>query len=187
MMGLSYTEELVSEYFKHLTDGKGRPLYTVSEHAHFQAEGSIGVRGWRDIDVLAIGRNEICMIQTKSYAIFENTVKESIESAKEYFKEAESFIAKRYDIKGKKIRKIFIADLGLSKTFIESLSSEGIEVKRLKDVLLEYLNILHKLYPGIYRLGKEENNVTRILMLLTYSFKKELEKCGLLGRDSLHF
>jgi hypothetical protein len=56
------------------------------------------------------------------------------------------------------------------------------EVKKLKDIFIEYLNILHKLYPDIYHLGKEENNITRILMFITYSFKKELKKCGLLKK-----
>ncbi|MBS7636741.1 hypothetical protein KEJ37_05340 [Candidatus Bathyarchaeota archaeon] len=56
-MGLSYTEELVSEYFRHLTDEEGRPLYMVSEHVHFQAEETKkGVKGWKDIDILAIGK-----------------------------------------------------------------------------------------------------------------------------------
>jgi hypothetical protein len=181
-MGLSYTEELVSEYFKHLMDDEGKPLYMVLEHVHFKAKGAKRIRGWRDIDILAISRNEICIIQTKSYAIFKKTKKESIESIKEYFREAEKFIANNYDIKGKRIRKIFIADIGLSKTFTESLSAEGIEVKKLKDIFIEYLNILRKLYPDIYHLGKEENNITRILMFITYSFKKELKKCGLLKK-----
>jgi hypothetical protein len=34
-MGLSYTEELVSEYFGYKMDENGRPEYMVSEHAHF--------------------------------------------------------------------------------------------------------------------------------------------------------
>jgi hypothetical protein len=38
-MGLSYTEELVSEYFKHLMDDEGKPLYMVLEHVHFKAKG----------------------------------------------------------------------------------------------------------------------------------------------------
>lgn len=50
----------------------------------------------------------------------------------------------------------------------------------MRDVFLEYLNILHKLCPDIYHLGKEENNVTRILIFMTYSFKKELKACELL-------
>jgi len=183
-MGLSYTEELVSEYFRHLMDDEGKSLYTVSEHVHFQAEGTRGIKGWRDIDVLAISKNEICIIQTKSNANFKRTKKESIEAIRKYFREAEKFITHNYNIEGKKIRKLFIADLGLSKAFIESLSAEGIEAKKLKDVLLEYLNILHKLYPDIYHLGKEENNVTRILMFIIYSFKKELKECGLLKRET---
>ena len=173
-MALSYTEEIVSEYFRHLTDGKGRPKYMVSEHVQFQE------KGWKDIDILAIGKDEICIIQTKSDAAFKKTVDESIDSAKDYFREAEKFVAKQYDIKDKRIRKVFIADFGLSKTFQKSLPAYGIETKKLRDIFIEYINILHKLYPDIYHLGKEENNVTRILMFLSYSFRKELEACGLL-------
>jgi hypothetical protein len=105
---------------------------------------------------------------------------ESINSIKEYFKNAENFVAKHYDIKGKKIRRIFIADFGLSKPFQRSLSDFGIEAIKLQDILIKYLNILHDLYPYTSHLGKEENNVTRILMFLSYSFKKELKACGLL-------
>lgn len=180
-MGLSYTEELVSEYFRHLTDDEHRPKYMVSEHVHFQVEkAKKRVKGWTDIDILAIGKDEICIIQTKSFAVFKKTVDESIKSAKDYFDAAENFVAKQYDIKEKKIRKIFVADFGLSETFQNRLSDYGIESKKLADVFKEYINNLQKLYPDIYHLGKEENNVTRILMFLCYSFKKELKKCGIL-------
>jgi hypothetical protein len=180
-MGLSYTEELVSEYFRHVMDDDRRPKYMVSEHVHFQPEkAKKGVKGWTDIDILAIGKDEICIIQTKSFAIFKKTIEESIKSAKDYFEAAEKFVAKQYDIKEKKIRKIFIADFGLSETFQKSLKAFGIEARKLADIFVEYINILHSLYPDIYHLGKEENNVTRILMFLCYSFKKELQKCRML-------
>lgn len=180
-MGLSYTEELVGEYFRHLMDEDGRPKYMVSEHVHFQPEkAKKGVKGWTDIDILAIGKDEICIIQTKSFAVFKKTIEESIKSAKDYFDAAEKFVAKQYDIKEKKIRKIFIADFGLSETFQNRLSDYGVESKKLADIFKEYINNLHRLYPDIYHLGKEENNVTRILMFLCYSFKKELQKCEIL-------
>jgi len=162
-------------------DGDRRPKYMVSEHVHFQTqEGKRGVRGWTDIDILAIGKDEICIIQTKSFAIFKKTIEESIKSIKDYFEAAENFVAKQYDIKEKKIRKIFIADFGLSKTFEKFLSAFGIEARKLADIFVEYINILH---PDIYHLGKEENNVTRILMFISYSFKNELEACGLLKSE----
>jgi hypothetical protein len=180
-MGLSYTEELVSEYFRHITDENGRPKYTVSEHVHFQPEkAKKGVKGWTDIDILAIGKDEICIIQTKSFAIFKKTINDSIKSINEYFEAAENFVAKQYDIKEKKIRKIFIADFGLSETLQKSLEGLGIESRKLADIFVEYINILHCLYPDIHHLGKEENNVTRILLFLSYSFRNELESCRLL-------
>jgi hypothetical protein len=63
------------------------------------------VKGWSDIDILAIAEDEICIIQTKSFAVFENTVKESIDSAVQYFKIAEQFVIKRYPVKNKKLEK----------------------------------------------------------------------------------
>lgn len=183
-MGLSYTEELVSEYYRHLADEEGRPKYMVSEHVHFKGiKAKKGVKGWKDVDILAIGKKEICIIQTKSFAIFKKTKDDSLNSAKEYFQEAEKFVSQNYDVKDKEIRKIFIADLGLSKDFHDKLSDYGIESKKLAEVFMDYLNILHSLYPDTAHLGKEENNVTRILMFLSYSFKKELETCGLLKSE----
>ena len=144
-MGLSYTEELVSEYFKHLIDDKGIPKYMVSEHVQYQnPQASTQVKGWSDIDVLAIGNDEICIIQTKSFAVFENTVKESINSALDYFKIAEKFVKQRYPIERKKIRKIFIADIGLSETFTKSLPPAGIETLKLKDIFRTILLCLTK-------------------------------------------
>ena len=76
-MLLSFTEELVSEYCKHIVDNKGKPKYLVSEYIHYQMpKKGVKVKGWHDIDVLAIGRQEMLIIQTKQYAIFENTKKE---------------------------------------------------------------------------------------------------------------
>jgi|YelNatPaOPRAMG01_1025707.scaffolds.fasta_scaffold268814_1 hypothetical protein len=58
-MGLSYTEEFVTEYFGYKMDENGRPEYMVSEHAHFQPEkAKKGVKGWTDIDILATGKED---------------------------------------------------------------------------------------------------------------------------------
>ena len=173
-MVLSYTEELVSEYFKHIMDEERKPKYLVSEHVHYQTKGPTG---WHDIDVLAISEDEVCIIQTKSYAIFENTVKESIEESVRLFKEQEQFVKKRYNVTGKTIKKIFIADVGLSKTFTESedFKKAGIITEKLVVIVRKYLQILQNLYPDKYHVGKEENNVTRTLIFLLYTFPKEVQ------------
>jgi hypothetical protein len=88
----------------------------VAENVHYQDPlAKTQVKGWIDVDVLAIAKDEVCIIQTKAFAIFEKTVAESIVSTIEYFKSAQAFVSGRYDIKGKKIRLIFAADYGLSK------------------------------------------------------------------------
>ncbi len=180
-MGLSYTEELVSEYYRHIPATKGIPKYMVAKHVHYQdKKATTHVKGWSDIDVLAISEDEICIIQTKSFAAFKNTVQESINSAIQYFRVAQTFVLERYDIKNKKIRKIFVADSGLSANFQSQLSREGIEPFKLKDIFVEYLRLLSKLYPDLYHVGKEENNLTRIMIFILYSFEKELAKTELL-------
>ena len=165
-MTLSYTEEIVSEYFKHLTTKDGKPKYIVSEHIYYQEKGSSKkVKGWHDIDVLAIGKEEICIIQTKSYAFFMQTKKDSIGETVKFFKDAERVVRKRYDVSNKKIRKIFIAHYGLSKSFKKELSKKNIESRDLEDIIQDFLRILKKQIKG-YLIGKEDNIMTRTLIAL---------------------
>lgn len=77
-MSLSYTEELVAEYYKHLHDENYKPKYIVTTHQMFKAKGTDkAVKGWRDIDVLAFGKKDILVIQTKSMANFKKNWNES--------------------------------------------------------------------------------------------------------------
>lgn len=180
-MGLSYTEELVSEYYRHIADDKDIPKYMVAEHVHYQDKNATTqVKGWSDIDVLAISEDELCIIQTKSFAVFKNTVNESINSAIQYFKTAESFVLQRYAVKNKKIKKIFVADYGFSANIQSQLSKAGIEPFKLKDIYVAYLKLLKKMYPDLSHVGKEENNLTRIMIFMLYSFEKELAKTDIL-------
>ena len=138
-MGLSYTEELVSEYYRHKTINDTEvPQYFISERVQFKKGKS---SGFSDIDVLAIGTDEICIIQTKAFAVFKSTVKESIEATIEYFTLAEEFVKQRYSINGKKITKIFVADYGLSENFKSQLLKEDIEPIRMKDIFIKYLKL----------------------------------------------
>lgn len=171
----------MSEYYSHLVDDKGIPKYMVADHVHYQdMQATTQVKGWSDIDVLAISEDELLIIQTKSFAVFENTVKESINSAIEYFKVAQTFVSGRYDVKNRKIKKIFAADYGLSKNIESHLSQAGIEPYKLKDVFLDYLRLLKKLHPDLYHVGKEENNLTRIMLFMVYSFGKEFSQTKML-------
>ena len=176
---LSYTEELVSEYYRHL-EKDGKPEFFVSEHVHFR--GKKKVKGWRDIDILAIGNTEIHIVQTKSFAIYRRTKKESIDDVVQLVNESEDFVRRTYDVTNKKIKKVFIADAGLSKSMMEELKSAHLidVVKRLKDITKELFQILLEKYPKMLKeVGKEESNVTRTLLFLMYSFKQQLKKAGL--------
>ncbi len=71
--------------------------YIVCERVQYQdLQSTKHVKGWSDIDVIAISSDEICIIQTKSFAVFKSTVKESLASTLDYFKVAEGFVRKRY-------------------------------------------------------------------------------------------
>lgn len=187
-MPLSFTEELVSEYYKHIVDNKGKPKYLVSEHIHYQMpRRGVKVKGWRDIDVLAIGRREILVVQTKQYAVFEDTKKESIQALKDFFIDAEKIVKQNYDVKGKKIRKIFVAE-DMSENMQKELKKLGIEAEWLEEIIKKFLQLLYDKWEPEYKktgklsLGKEENNLTRVLLSLTLNFDKQLKKAEILEK-----
>lgn len=185
-MGLSFTEELVSEYYRHDLDRKGRPKYLVSEHVQYQMpKRGVKVRGWHDIDILAIGQREIHIVQAKQYAVFENTTKESIISLGEYFKDAEKFVRQNYAAKNKKIRWVFVAE-SMSKNMHRELNRKGIKADWVKNVIKRFLQTLYERWEPEYEktgnisIGKEESNLTRLLLSLTLYFDDQLVKSGLL-------
>lgn len=166
MMGLSYTEELVSEYFKHLMEGD-RARYVVSEKVKYRGPKGIG---WSDIDVLAIGDKEVYIVETKQYA-FRASKKESIKQISDSLDAAESFVRKQYYAKDKRIKKFFVAT-ETARPLEEELRRRGIESYRLDEIVKELLKILRKrIYPKWPKRirsgrGKEESNVTRTLLML---------------------
>lgn len=188
-MPLSFTEELVSEYYKHIVDNEGRPKYLVSEHIHYQMpKRGVKVKGWHDIDVLAIGREEVLIIQTKQYATFEDTKKESIQALQEFFKDAEKIVKQNYDVKDKKIRKIFVAE-DMSTNIKNEMEQLGIEADWLGEIIKKFMQLLYDKWEPEYKktgkisFGKEENNLTRILLSLTLNFDKELKKAEILLKE----
>lgn len=181
-MTLSFTEELVSEYYKHILDNKGRPKYLVSDHIHYQLpKAGVNVKGWHDIDVLAIAQNEILIIQTKQYSIFENTKAESMKSLQEFYQDAEHVVRQSYDVKNKQIKKVFIAE-DMSKNMKVEIANKGIEAEWFGEIIRKYMQCLYDKYEEAEKLtiGKEENNLTRVLLSLVMYFEKELMKAEIL-------
>ena len=173
-MGLSYTEELVSEYFKHLMEGD-KSKYVVSEKVKYRGPRGIG---WSDIDVLAIGDKEVCIVETKHY-VWTASKQKLLRKIIPSFKAAEKFVKGHVYAKKKKIRKIFVATYS-TKPLERELQRHGIETYRLDELVKELLKILRKrIYPKWPKKirrgrGKEESNVTRtLLMLLEADFIKE--------------
>jgi len=164
MTKLSYTEELTSECYKH-REKNGKREFFVEERVPFQGEKS----GWRDIDILAIGNTEIHIVSTKSYGVYKRNTELSIADTVEFFADAENFVRQTYDVDSKIIKKVFVAD-AISNNMINRMKNEGIdEVRRLEDVAIEFFQLLknqHQEMPA--KVGKEENNITRILLFLMY-------------------
>jgi len=177
-MSLTYTEELAVEYFKHILDNNGKLEYMVSFRVPFQIPKNTAkkVRGWSDIDVLAIGNEEICVVQTKS---FTGTKRKEliINDISNFFKYADEYVENQNYGLNKNIRNIFIVDY-TTKSVIKSLEEKGIEVMLLKDIAIELIKILEKRLGEKQRVGKEESNVTRTLLFLIDHelFKEEIYK-----------
>lgn len=167
-MPLSYTEELVSEYYKHITNDTSHPKYVVSEKVKYKGPKGIG---WSDIDVLAIGTDEICIVETKHYTYKQMKIN-IVKKLQKSLAAAERYIKTQPYSHGKKLKKVFVATY-VSNPIIIGLQQKGIEVHRLRELVKGLLLILRtKIYPnwplkknkgGI---GKEESNVTRCLILL---------------------
>ena len=164
MANLSYTEELTSEYFKHKLDNNGKLAYIVSEHVYYQGRKRTGVRGWHDIDVLAIGNKEICIVQTKSYTGSEPKM-QMLRHILGDFDNAETFVRVQTYAKGKKIRKILVVDY-TSEPIKNKFRVAGVEVFRLTEITDMLLQMLKNKLFKTSRLGKEESNVTRTLLFL---------------------
>jgi len=175
-LNLSYTEELVAEYYKHLKDEDDKPRYIVTTHQMFKLKHTKKpVKGWTDIDVLAFGKKDILIIQTKSMANFKQNWSQSKPAIISFFEEALDFVRNQYDVEGKTLRQILIAEVGLSKKNLRDLEQKCIEFRTLKSVTTEFLDILKKRNIKGKEKGvigaKEESNVTRILIFLIDKFR----------------
>jgi len=174
-MGLSYTEELVYEYFKHEIGENGKPKYVVAAKIPFRDELETGkkVKGWHDIDILAIGEKEICIVETKSFTGVKKR-EEFVFELINRFKSAEKFVREQDYAKGKEIRKILVADEIANKKIKEDLEKEGIETLELREIVRKLIELLKPRVRIMKRLGKEESNVTRTLIfLIRKKFLKE--------------
>jgi len=110
--------------------------------------------------------------------MFENTKKESVQALQHFFQDAEKIVKQNYDVKGKNIRKIFVAE-DMSVNMKKELEKLGIEAEWLSEIIKKFMQLLYS--KGRISLGKEENNLTRILLSLTLNFDKELKEAGILS------
>ncbi len=178
MSKLTYPEEIVSEYHKHILDKNGHPKYFVLERVPFQAPGETA---WHDIDVLAVSRDkkQLLIIETKTYV---SSTKNEIPKIISNLRKAEKYVKNTYG-SVYSIDTILVAE-DISKGARRALEKEGIRVTDLRGILSDYLDLIYKKWNvsrarNSWAIGKEENNLTRMLYSLVMLFEEELENGGI--------
>ena len=160
-MTRSYVEHITAEYFRK----KG---YIVETNINYKAPSS---SGWHDIDVLAIGIDDVLVIECKAY-FGKNNYAEEVRDVEE---KADWIVANKlpeynHIIGEKRIRKLYVTDAkgtpGLSTTFATS----EVEFISLKDILSNLIQMLKdQMSPDKVIIGKEDDYVIRTLISLIYN------------------
>jgi hypothetical protein len=200
MASLSHTEEIVAEYLKYIKDGKGRLKYLVSERIEIPTRKG----GHSDIDILAVGKKDVLIIQTKQYT-WHGSKKVSTKKILQNFEISEKFVRQQNYSRGRRIRKILCYEHG-SKTIAKDLAKKGIKSIEIQWIMFNFLFRLGERMYGSGWLnkknkavdwegrGKVENNLVRTLIFLVewefidknelkeYNSEsiKELKKVGIL-------
>lgn len=132
--------------------------YLVVSNIRFQLKKERtgkSVAGWSDIDLIALGLNEVIVVQCKSFLGTEKSEKIAKKIA-DWFKHVMDFL--KHDniwknwLKGRTLRKCLVVDATVMKT--ESvLEKKGIEIIHYEGMLTELLQILKS---GMARKGKDD-------------------------------
>lgn len=158
---MSFVEHLVGEYYRKLG-------YIVSSRIKYPSKKW----GWKDIDLLAINAKELLAIECKGGA---RNHSEMVAGIIEDSRRVGQYIDKNIPIaEGKTRKNLLVTSFLLSPRTLETkLGSEGIEIRYLDDILIEFLKLLKKEMNETGKTGKEEDYVTRTLK---YMIEKRMIK-----------
>jgi len=156
-MPISYVEDITAEFYRL----KG---YFILKDFAYQVPKEITgkkVKGWKDIDVLALSESEVLIIECKAFTGYKKS-DEMIKMLMEDFQYAESEIKKLPLVKNKRLRKVLVVDYSVKKVEKE-LQSKGIEIFLLENLMKDFIVTLkERIKSGC----KEEHPMTRTLVFL---------------------
>jgi hypothetical protein len=173
-MSANFVEELVGEYYRN----KGYLVQTnywfpfESKRTRRDKEGAqeYSARSWSDIDVLAVGENEILVIQVKAII---NEMKMA-EKIIKYFRRTGAFLEDKNILdadarvkwwtQGRRVRNIVVYEFYSAPKYIEKLKNSGIEAYRFSDYFEKIVTLSEK-KKGF----KEENTLMRMIHFLNHN------------------
>jgi hypothetical protein len=110
-MGLSGLEDFMVKYFQGKRVNGIAPAYTILLHVKLKPQrSSLPAENWTDIYILALGREEIYIVKTQDSFRSKDLTSPSMGQIREYFSNAKAFVEKEYDVRGKKVKKLFVKE-----------------------------------------------------------------------------
>ena len=171
-MSANFVEELVSEFYRLrgylVMTNYWFSIQTARKRNQRGADQEYSARSWSDIDVLAVGHDEVILVQVKAI-VNEASVAEKI---KGFFVHAEEFVQRglapdgsspiSWWETGKVLKKVLVYEYYSPPKYLNQLRAAGIEVHEFSSFFDEILDYIHA-KNGV----KEENALMRMIHFLT--------------------
>jgi len=158
---LGYVEELAVRYFQK----KG---YIVQSNIWFQLKKERTkkkVAGWSDIDMLALSKDEVLVIQCKAFLGTKKSETITTELI-DWFENAEDYLKNdphwKQWLDGRTLKRCLVIDHPVNKT-AKRLKDKGVQIVRYDSLLTELVRML---ISDEIRKGKEDDPIIRLLCAL---------------------
>ena len=170
-MSANYIEELVGEYYRAKDYLVQTNYWFPSEKTH-RRQGQNGIqeysaRSWSDIDVLAVGKDEVLVIQVKAIineSKMADKIIEYFKKTKEFLENDNNSISDKWWLKGRKVKNVVIYEFYSPPKYIEKLTNEEIEVHLFSECFKEIVKLIEE-KKGF----KEENALMRMIHFLNHN------------------
>ncbi len=170
-MSANFVEELVSEYYRLkeylVMTNYWFPIQTTRKRNQRGAAQEYSARSWSDIDVLAVGHEEVLLVQVKAIV---NQL-ETSEKIKGFFVRAEEFIQSGQAPDGassiawwqteRTVKKVLVYEYYSPPSYLDQLRNAGIEVREFSSFFDEIVK-----YIGEKSGVKEESALMRMIHFL---------------------
>jgi hypothetical protein len=180
-MSSNFVEEMVGEFYR----SKGYlvqtnywfPFESKRIRKHKNGTQEYSARSWSDIDVLAVGKDEILVIQVKAIINEAKMAKKIIK----YYQRTKAFLESnstsdadvptKWWTQGKKVRNIVVYEFYSVPKYIEILTNSEIEVHQFSEYFEEIVALTEK-KKGF----KEENALMRMIHFLNHNHYLNISK-----------